>query len=135
MMNSKRMQHPCEEEERQGRCCAESKCSRAARKSYVNLLQDDAFLTPGEKLGGEAEGEQGPKTNVQLGVGTRNTAQHTNMHTQEGTHCGADCDIHQAAAAKLTTALSNLINQEESRICMFVAASECGVHTSSWPQV
>jgi hypothetical protein len=111
MMNSKRVQDPCEEEARQGRCCAGSRCSRAAQKSYVDLLQGDAFLTPGEKIGGEAEGEQGPKTNVQLGVGTGNTAQHTNMHTQEGEHCGADRNIHQVAGAKLTTALSNLINQ------------------------
>ena len=110
-MNSKQGQDPCEEEAKQGRCCTGSRCSRAAQKSHVDLLQSDAFLTPGEKSGGEAEGEQGPKTNVQLGVGTRNTAQHTNMHTQEGTHCGADRNIHQAVAAKLTTVVSSLINQ------------------------
>jgi hypothetical protein len=98
------MQDPCEEKAKQGRCCTGSRCSRAAQKFYT-------FRTPGEKIGGEAEEEQGPKTNVQLGVGTGNTAQHTNMHTQEGKHCGADRNIHQGAAAKLTTALSNLINQ------------------------
>ena len=75
----------------------------------MDLLRDDAFLTPGEGSGGGAEGEQEPKTNVQLGVGTGHTAQHTNMHTQGGDHRGADCNIHQAVTAKLTT--NNLINQ------------------------
>ena len=89
-MSSKGVRDPCEEAAGQGRCCTESRCPRAAQKSYVDLLRDDAFLTPGEGSGGGAEGEQEPKTHVQLGVGTGHTAQHTNMHTQGGDHRGAD---------------------------------------------
>ena len=88
-MSSKLVRDPCGEAAGQGRCCTESRCSRAAQKSYVDLLRDDAFLTPVEGIGGEAEGEREPKTNVQPGVGTEHTAQHNNTHThREGNIAG-----------------------------------------------
>ena len=77
----------------------------------MDLLQDDASLTLGKKIGGGAEGEQETRTNVQLGGGTKNTSQYKNMHIQGGGHCGADRNMHHTAAAKVTTALSNLNNQ------------------------
>ena len=110
-MSSKRVQDPCEKKARQGRCCRGSKCSRAVQESYADLLQDEASFTFGKKIGGEAEGEQEPRTNVHLGVGTTNTSQHKNMHIQGREHCGADRRIHHTAATKVTTALSNLNNQ------------------------
>ena len=97
-MSSKRVQDPCEKKARQGRCCRGSKCSRAVQESYADLLQDEASFTFGKKIGGEAEGEQEPRTNVQLGVGTTNTSQHKNMHIQGREHCGADRRIHHTAA-------------------------------------
>jgi hypothetical protein len=71
--------------------------------------QDDASLTPGGGIGGEAEGEREPKTDVQLGVGTEHTAQHNHTHTQEGGYREADRNVHHEVATKLTTVLSNLI--------------------------
>jgi hypothetical protein len=110
-MSSKRGGNPCREAAWWGRCCTGGRCSRAAQESNGDLLQDDASLTPGVGSGGEAEGEQGPKTNAQLGVNTAHTIQHNNIHTQGEGHRGADRSVHQVVAAKVTTVLSNLINQ------------------------
>jgi hypothetical protein len=95
-----------------------------------DLLQDDASLTPGVGIGGEAEGEREPRTDVQLGVGTGHTAQHNHTHTQEGGYGKADRNVHHGVgehhgeggytrptrASNLTTVLnlSNSINQEGS---------------------
>ena len=120
-MSSKRVRDPCEEAAGQGRCCTGSRCSRAAQKSYVDLLRDDAFLTPVEGIGGEAEGEREPKTNVQPRGGTKHTAQYNNTHTQGGGYRGADRNVHQEVATKLTAVLSNLIqggSQGTTRICL-----------------
>jgi len=129
-MSSKRGGNPRREAAWWGRCCTGGKCSRAGQESNGDLLQDDASLTPGVGIGGEAEGEREPRTDVQLGVGTGHTAQHNHTHTQEGGYGKADRNVHHGVgehhgeggyarptgASNLTTALnlSNSINQEGS---------------------
>jgi len=120
-MSSKRGGNPCKEAAWWGRCCTGSRCSRAAQESYGDLLQDDASLTPGEGIGGEAEEKREPKTNVQPGGGTEHTAQYNNTHTQGGGYRGADRNVHQEVATKLTAVLSNLIqggSEGTTRICL-----------------
>jgi hypothetical protein len=67
MSSSKRRQcrqSPYGEAASQGRCCANSTCARVGKQSFVNLLQDDVFLTPCEGVGGEAEGRLESGTGV-----------------------------------------------------------------------
>ena len=93
-MSSKRGGNPRREAAWWGRCCTGGRCSRAVQESNGDLLQDDASLTPGVGIGGEAEGEREPRTDVQLGVGTGHTAQHNHTHTQEGGYGKADRNVH-----------------------------------------
>jgi hypothetical protein len=111
MSSSKRRQDPYGEAASQGRCCANSKCSRVGQQSFVNLLQNDVFLTPCEGVGGEAEGRSKSEPGVWPAAATRHTHIHTNTYTQVEEHHEEGGYARPAGANIFSTALSNLSNQ------------------------
>ena len=111
MSSSKRRQSPYGEATSAGRCCAHSTCARVGKQSFMNLLQDDVFLTPCEGVGGEAEGRSESGTVVGLAAAARHTYTHTNTHAQVEEHQGKDDYERPTETGKFLTALNNLIKQ------------------------
>jgi len=112
MSSSKRRQSPYGEATSPGRCCAHSTCARVGKQSFVNLLQDDVFLTPCEGVGGEAEGRLESGTGVGLAAAARHTYTHTNTHAQVEEHQGHDDYTRPSRANKFSTALDKLDNNQ-----------------------
>ena len=103
-MSSTRRQGPCGDAASQGRCCANSTCSRVVRQSFMDLLQNDVFLTPCEGVGGETE--RRPES--------RHTHIHTNTYARVGEHHGEGGYTRPTGANKFSTALNNNFNREGS---------------------
>ena len=113
-MSSTRRQCPCGEAASQGRCCANSTCSRAVRQSFMDLLQNDVFLTPCEGVGGETERRPESETDVWPAAGTRHTHIHTNTYARVGEHHGEGGYTRPTGANKFSTALNNNFNRKGS---------------------
>ena len=121
-------QGPCGEAASQGRCCANSTCSRAVRQSFMDLLQNDVFLTPCEGVGGETERRPESETDVwpativssaafhtkRSSAGTRHTHIHTNTYARVGEHHGEGGYTRPTGANKFSTALNNNFNRKGS---------------------
>ena len=115
MSSSKRRQSPYGEATSAGRCCAHSTCAQVGKQSFMNLLQDDVFLTPCEGVGGEAEGRSESGTGVGLAAAARHTYTHTNTHAQVEEHQGHDDYTRPSRANKFSTALDKLNNIQTAK--------------------